>query len=124
MRAGSVSFFVAAAALVVTAIATATPQDGTGKKIWDGVFTSEQAARGKTNFDLSCSRCHNVALIGSERGPAIKGATFLSHWDKDTIAGIFTKIRDTMPQGNASTVTDDDKLDILTYILQQNGVPA
>ncbi len=124
MRARSVSFFVAAAALVVTAIATATPQDGTGKKIWDGVFTSEQAARGKTNFDLSCSRCHNVALIGSDRGPAIKGNTFLSHWEKDTIAGLFTKVRDTMPEGGPGTVTDDVKIDILSYILQQNGFPA
>src|SRR6185436_2588944 len=88
-----------------------------------GVYSPAQAARGKANFDLSCSRCHNLALIGSERGPAIKGATFLSHWDKDTIAGLFTKIRDTMPQGNAGTVTDDVKIDILTYILQQNGVP-
>src|SRR5882724_8630248 len=124
MRARSVSFFVAAAALVVTAIATATPQDGTGKKIWDGVFTSEQAARGKTNFDLSCSRCHNVALIGSDRGPAIKGNTFLSHWEKDTTAGLFTKVRDTMPEGGPGTVTDDVKIDILSYILQQNGFPA
>jgi cytochrome c5 len=125
MRRRSVSFFVAAGVLVITAIAAAAPQDNSaGKRVWDGVFTSEQAARGKTNFDLSCSRCHNVALAGSERGPAIKGNTFLSHWEKDTVAGLFTKIRDTMPESGPGTVTDDVKIDILSYILQQNGFPA
>src|ERR1041385_1832430 len=69
------------------------------KKIWDGVYTTGQARRGKAEFDQTCSRCHNLALIGSERGPAIKGATFLSHWDKGSVADLFIKIRDTMPEG-------------------------
>jgi mono/diheme cytochrome c family protein len=94
------------------------------KKIWDGVFTTAQAARGKGEFDQTCSRCHNLALIGSERGPAIKGATFLSHWEKGSVADLFIKIRDTMPEGNAGTVQEDTKIDILSYILQQNSFPA
>jgi mono/diheme cytochrome c family protein len=73
---------------------------------------------------MSCARCHNIALTGSERGPAIKGATFLSHWEKDTLAGLFGKIRDTMPEGGPGTVRDEEKIDILSYILQQNGFPA
>jgi mono/diheme cytochrome c family protein len=93
-------------------------------RIWDGVFSSDQAVRGKAAFDLSCSRCHNVALTGSERGPSIKGSAFLSHWDKDTLAGLFSKIRDTMPEGGPGTVKDEVKIDILSYILQQNGFPT
>jgi S-disulfanyl-L-cysteine oxidoreductase SoxD len=96
----------------------------TEKKVWDGVFSSDQAARGKSAFEGSCSRCHNVALIGSERGPAIKGTAFLSHWEKDNLAGLFIKIRDTMPEGGPGTVSDELKIDILSYILQQNGFPA
>ncbi len=92
-------------------------------KIWDGVYTTGQARRGKAEFDQTCSRCHNLALIGSERGPAIKGATFLSHWDKGSVADLFIKIRDTMPEGGPGTLSEDIKLDILTYILQQNGFP-
>jgi mono/diheme cytochrome c family protein len=94
------------------------------KKIWDGVFSSDQAARGKPAFEGSCARCHNVALVGSERGPAIKGSAFLSHWEKDNLAGLFIKIRDTMPQGGSGTVSDEVKIDILSYILQQNDFPA
>ena len=40
----------------------AAQQAGADRKIWDGVFTAEQAARGKPRFDASCSRCHNVEL--------------------------------------------------------------
>jgi cytochrome c5 len=120
----SIPLAAAAVALLILAAPARTQQSNSGRKrIWDGVFTAAQAARGKTNYDLSCSRCHNLALIGSERGPAIKGSAFLSHWEKDTLAGLFTKIRDTMPQGNSGTVTDDVKVDILSYILQQNGFP-
>jgi quinoprotein glucose dehydrogenase len=92
-------------------------------KTWDGIFTTRQAARGKAEFDQTCSRCHNLALIGSERGPAIKGAAFLSHWDKGTIADLFIKIRDTMPEGGPGTLSEDIKIDILSYILQQNDFP-
>jgi len=113
-------FFCVFPFLCFSAVAQQAPE----KKIWDGVFSSDQAARGKTPFDANCSRCHNLQLVGSERGPAIKGGTFLSHWEKDNLAGLFTKIRDTMPQGNSGTVTDEVKIDILSYILQQNGFPA
>ena len=94
------------------------------KRIWDGIYSAEQAKRGKAEFDQTCSRCHNLALIGSERGPAIKGSTFLSHWDKGSVADLFIKIRDTMPEGGPGTLNEDLKIDILSYILQQNGFPA
>jgi len=111
--------------LITFAIAgPAQAPESRAKHVWDGVYSSEQAARGKAAFDLSCSRCHNVALIGSERGPAIKGLPFLSHWEKDNLLGLFTKIRDTMPEGGPGTVKDDVKIDILSYILQQNGFPS
>jgi len=94
------------------------------RKVWDGVYTADQARRGKAEFDQTCSRCHNLALIGSERGPAIKGPAFLSHWDKGSVADLFIKIRDTMPEGGPGTLSDETKIDILSYILQQNDFPA
>src|SRR5215510_6564294 len=118
------SFFVSLCLCGFFLAAAFAQQSAPPNNIWDGVFNAEQARRGKAEFDQTCSRCHNLQLVGSERGPAIKGATFLSHWEKDNLAGLFTKIRDTMPQGNSGTVTDEVKIDILSYILQQNGFPA
>ncbi len=112
--------------VVLTLLAISAPalaQNNPPKRIWDGVFTTAQARRGKAEFDQTCSRCHNLALIGSERGPAIKGDTFLSHYDKGSLRDLFIKIRDDMPQGGPGTLSEDVKIDILAYILQQNGFP-
>jgi mono/diheme cytochrome c family protein len=103
---------------------TLTAQAG-AKNARDGVFTADQALRGKSGYDGVCARCHGVPLTGSQgNGPTLKGPAFLAHWDKDTLGSLFTKIRDTMPLGVAGTLTDDVKLQILAYLLEQNGFPA
>lgn len=95
------------------------------RNVRDGVFTPDQALRGKSGYDGVCARCHGAPLTGSEgNGPILKGAAFLAHWDKDTLGSLFTKIRDTMPAGAPGTLTDEVKLQILAYVVQQNGFPA
>ncbi len=118
--------FLIAAATWVAALAGTAAQQSTGeRKIWDGVFTIEQAARGKPRFEAACIRCHNIELIGSERGPALKGNAFLSKYENDSLASLYTLMRDTMPRdGGAAVVSDEVKVDILAYILQRNDVPA
>src|SRR5262245_12739658 len=94
------------------------------KKMWDGVYTAEQAARGKPRFEASCSRCHNIELVGSERGPALKGNGFWNKYENDSLGSLFTLVRDTMPRdGGAGVVSDEVKIDILAYILSRNDVP-
>jgi mono/diheme cytochrome c family protein len=115
------SFLVGFCGLIPFASAQQQPAP---KKIWDGVFTAEQALRGKAEYDQTCSRCHNLALIGSERGPSIKGPAFQEQYEKGSLADLFIFIRDTMPEGGPGTLNDDTKVDILTYILQQNGYPT
>ena len=105
--------------------AVAAQQPSPDKKVWDGVFTAEQAARGKVRFEGACIRCHNIELIGSERGPALKGNVFLGKYENDNLGSLFTLIRDTMPRdGGAATVSDEAKVDILAYILSRNDIPA
>jgi mono/diheme cytochrome c family protein len=94
------------------------------RKVWDGVFTSAQAARGKAPFERACGRCHNNELAGSERGPSLKGSVFWSKWENEPLGGLYTKIRDTMPQDGPSLVEDAQKADILAYIMSVNGMPA
>ena len=110
--------------LTVATRASLTAQQKS-KNVSDGVFTADQALRGKSGYDGVCARCHGVPLTGSQgNGPTLKGPAFLAHWDKDTLGSLYTKIRDTMPQGAPGTLTDEVKLQILAYVLQQNGFPA
>ncbi len=119
-----VSAALAMAAGVTVAFATLSAQER-AKNVRQGVYTAEQAERGKSGYEGVCARCHGVPLTGSQgNGPTLKGAAFLAHWDRDTLGSLYVKIRDTMPQGGPGTLTDEVKLQILAYILQQNGFPG
>ena len=113
---------IALAATMVTSVLKAQDPD-TLVSIWDGVYTAAQAERGKATFDVSCSRCHNADLSGSERGPTLTGEKFLGNWLDASLEPLFSFIRDSMPQGSANIVSDDSKADILAYILQRNSFP-
>jgi len=92
-------------------------------RIWQGVYTTEQADRGKAVFNTTCLRCHGEDLSGNT-APALKGDRFQSSWGGDVIDSLFTKVRDTMPPNFGTILDDQVKLDIVTYILQTNGFPA
>jgi cytochrome c553 len=119
-----------AASLVIAAsieVRGAAPQSAQpGGSVWSGVFTAQQASRGKSGYDGVCARCHGIQLTGggADGGPALTGGTFLSHWSNDTLASLFMKIRDTMPRNTPGTISEDVKVEILAYLLQQNGFPA
>jgi mono/diheme cytochrome c family protein len=113
-------------ALWCAAVAVSSAQQPTAaeKKVWDGVFTSAQAARGKAPFERSCARCHNVELAGSQRGPALKGNVFWSKYENDNLGTLYGYLRDNMPQDGPSLVSDEIKADILAYIMSVNGMPT
>jgi cytochrome c5 len=92
-------------------------------RIWQGVYTTAQAERGKAVFNTTCLRCHGEDLSGTT-APALKGDRFQSSWGGDVIEGLYTKVRDTMPPNFGTILDAQVKLDIVTYILQVNGYPA
>jgi mono/diheme cytochrome c family protein len=98
---------------------TQTPE----AKIWTGVFTDAQAERGKANFNIACVRCHGADLAG-QTAPPLKGTRFITAWENENLYKIFTKIRDTMPPNFGTPLPDNDKLEVLTYILRTNEFPA
>jgi mono/diheme cytochrome c family protein len=93
-------------------------------KIWSGVFSAPQAARGKSSFEKSCSNCHNSDLNGSVRAPSLHGDRFLQNWLNGSVDALFVKLRDSMPANYPETVSEETKIDILSYLLQANGFPA
>lgn len=107
-----------------TSIAFQKPAAPAEPRIWIGVYTAAQAQRGKSNFEKSCSACHNVNLNGSARAPALLGAGFLKNWDNASAQDLFAKMRDSMPAGSPASVSPDEKIEILAYLLQANGFPS
>ena len=93
-------------------------------RIWGGVFTEAQTARGKELYLKSCTNCHNLALEGSVRGPALRGERFMASWQNGSVNNLFLKIRDSMPATYPETVSDTEKIDVIAFLLSQNGFPA
>jgi mono/diheme cytochrome c family protein len=110
-------------AAVLLAAAVDNAQQATQPRIWQGVYTTAQAERGKATFLVTCQRCHNADLSG-DRGPALKGERFMTTWGGGGVNRLFEKIRDTMPPFATSTLDDATKLEIVTFILQTNGFPT
>jgi len=120
MAVAAVSVLAAACAAVLGAQAPAT---ATEARIWQGIFTAAQAARGKETFTNACLRCHGGDLTGVT-GPALTGDRFYQSWGGEPVDRLFLKIRDTMPPNFGTVLDDKAKLDVVTYILQTNGFPA
>src|SRR5262245_43071788 len=115
---------VVSIAAAVGLLASARPSGAQeGRSIWDGVYSTTQAARGKAAFAETCARCHNLELTGSDRGPELKGRMFLSHWEDGTLEQIFNMIRDRMPPQGSNALSEGVKIDILAYLLQSNALP-
>jgi mono/diheme cytochrome c family protein len=120
MRATVLVLFLASAGSAIQG----AQDNSAASSIWSGVYSEAQAQRGKAAFETHCARCHFVDLNGSRTNPPLHGEKFLSRWRNTSVDNLFRKIRDTMPDNYPETVAEDTKLDILTYLLQQNDFPA
>jgi len=91
----------------------------------DGAFTAGQAAKGAAVYAKSCAACHGQKLEGSS-STALVGASFAGKWGdgKHSIDDLYFVIRTQMPYGAAGTLTDQQYLDVVAFMLQSNGSRA
>ncbi len=91
--------------------------------VWDGVYTADQATRGKAAYEANCSVCHRADLGGAEGRPLV-GSKFWESWGEDSLSSLYSVIRERMPASAPGSLTDRTYTDILAYILQRNEYPA
>src|SRR5215831_13972827 len=89
--------------------------------IWKGVYTADQATRGQRVYEDHCAVCHRANLSGLDG--RLKGKRFIEDWREDNLNGLFIAIKSGMPPENPSSLSDAEYLDVLTYVLQENGFP-
>jgi mono/diheme cytochrome c family protein len=109
-------------AAIVLWITALTHAQG-ARTVRDGVFTDAQAARGQATYQKQCASCHGDTLHGSQ-GPPLVADAFLSHWHTQPLADLASKIRNTMPAGAAGTLTPQQSVDLVAFILKSGGFPA
>jgi cytochrome c len=94
------------------------------KTTLDGVYTDDQAKRGKTQYSQSCASCHMDDLSGSGQALPLAGDAFMQVWEGQTVNDLFQLILTTMPQDKPGTLTPEASLDVAAYLLQYNQFPT
>ena len=78
----------------------------------DGVYTAEQAARGKTVFESKCTGCHEPSRF--------TGEAFFEAWDGKAMKEVWDVASGTMPEDNPGSLKQQEYGDILAYFLALN----
>ena len=90
-----------------------------------GVFTEAQAKRGAAEYNKNCAGYHGADLRSTDREVTnLGGSTFKDRWGGKTLAEQLELARDTMPPREERSLIDQTYLDIITFILWSNKVPA
>ena len=81
-----------------------------------GVYTADQANRGRDVYAMQCRSCHTPA--------SHTGAVFAAWWDKKTLADLFQFIVTRMPKNEPGSLQADEYIDVTAYLLKLNELPV
>lgn len=120
--AGSFSVWVLALAVSSAAAHGSTVQKTTN----DGLYSKAQADAAKARFEKICADCHAFSAAASRRptDPPLGDEPFLRKWDGRALDDLVNLIVMTMPNDGSAVVSDAEAVNLVAYILQQNGYPA
>jgi S-disulfanyl-L-cysteine oxidoreductase SoxD len=107
--------------LSVAGLAQATTD---GRTVWESVYNTDQAQRGRQQYVASCAGCHREDLTGDGVTPGLADEGFIEHWDKETVEDLFKRIKTTMPADRPGSLADADYLDVVAFLLKENGFPS
>jgi len=96
----------------------------TSRSVGAGVYTPEQANRGKTAYTAQCVSCHGAEMRGNDETPGLTGDAFLANWRQRSVDDLFEKARVSMPADKPGSLSRQINVDILAYILAVNKFPA
>ncbi len=110
-------------ALVAAVCSVSDVRASVDKTTNDGIYSKAQADAAKPQFDKLCSQCHafTVAAKKQEKDLLLGDEPFLKKWEGRSLDELLTVIVTTMPNDGSAVISDDEGLNLLAYVLQQNG---
>jgi len=97
-------------------------QSGTTPSVLTGAYTEAQALRGQALYYQHCLLCHGETMAGVDKAPPLAGPQFGSTWSNAPLAALVTRIL-TMPPEKPGSLSQQQSVDILSYMLWYNGLP-
>ena len=116
---------IALAPVFIGAVAVAgMPTSASSHQVTSPQYTTAQADAGQETFLQSCAFCHEPDLAGGDEGPPLSGAYFASSWGGSPVTDLLSFVRDEMPFDSPGSLAEDAYVDVISYILSVNGIPA
>jgi len=85
-------------------------------------YTEAQALRGQAHYYQHCLNCHGETMNGLDQASPLAGPQFSGIWNGETLWALLARIG-TMPPDKPGSLSRDENVDILTYMLWFNGIP-
>jgi len=79
-------------------------------------YANEQAVRGQEIYQATCARCHPPGHLDGE--------AFEVGWNERRVFDLYSLLTNTMPQDKPGSLSDEQYIDVIAYLLQRNHVPA
>ena len=114
----------AAVGLMALVLGLGTAAAGAAQTPAAGVYTAAQAQSGRAIYERECAVCHQANLQGSFEAPQLAGESFLRFWADLSPGDLFVRVSGSMPPGEEGSLTDEEYVDVVAYLLEANGAPA
>src|SRR5499427_9359136 len=90
-----------------------------------GIYTDAQASRGQAVYDKKCASCHGPRLEGGSAS-ALSGGKFADRWARGdkSVDDLYYITRTQMPFGAGNTLSKQQYIDTVAYMLKANGYKA
>jgi glucose dehydrogenase/cytochrome c5 len=91
----------------------------------NGIYTDAQAAKGQAVYDKKCASCHGLRLEGGSAS-ALSGGKFADRWTRGdkSVDDLYYITRTQMPFGAGNTLSKQQYIDTVAYMLKANGYKA
>lgn len=100
--------------LPVLAVGLVVAAQSPARSTADGVFTTAQANEGRELWAASCQSCH---------GPHA-GMPFKNKWMGRDLSALFVYTRNEMPKSDPGSLSDEEYVQAIAFLLRANGMPA
>jgi len=81
-----------------------------------GVYTADQAARGRDTYAMQCKSCHTPA--------SHTGTVFATWWDQKRLSDLYQFVSTRMPKNEPGSLEPDEYADVIAYLLKLNEMPS
>lgn len=115
-RTTAMLLLVMSAAFGGLVLATPSRAEAQARSTMAGVYTADQAKKGREVFAGTCSGCHTVA--------SHSGAVFAIRWMGRPLADFYDYVSHLMPKSAPGTLSEDEYVWVTAYVLKLNGMPA